>query len=81
MPRFYLHIKDGTDFIRDEEGIDVPSAAYARAEALVSARELWADAIRAGGDVGADAYVIAGESGQQLTFVPFAEALPKRLRR
>jgi hypothetical protein len=80
MPRFYLHIKDGTDLIRDQEGIDVPSAAHARAKALASARELWADAIRAGRDVRADAYVIAGEDGQQLTFVPFAEALPKRLR-
>ena len=80
MPRFYLHIKDGTDLIRDEEGMDLPSAAHARAEALVSARELWADAIRAGRDVGADADVIAGEDGKHLTFVPFTEALPKRLR-
>ena len=31
MPRFFLHIKDGSDLIRDEEGIDVPSAAHARA--------------------------------------------------
>ena len=80
MPRFFLHIKDGTNLIRDEEGIDLPSAADARAKALVSARELWADAIRAGRDIGADAYVIAGEDGQQLTFVPFVEVLPKRLR-
>jgi hypothetical protein len=29
MPRFFLHIKDGSDLIRDEEGIDVPSAAHA----------------------------------------------------
>ena len=81
MPRFFLHIKDGTDLIRDEDGIDLPSAAHARAEALVSARELWADAIRAGKDIAADAYVIADEDGQQLTFLPFAEALPRRLRR
>jgi hypothetical protein len=80
MPRFYLHIKDGTDLIRDEEGIDLPSAAHARAEAVRSARELWADAIKAGRDLGADAYVIAEEDGQQVTFVPFVEALPKRVR-
>jgi hypothetical protein len=60
MPRFFLHIKDGSDLIRDEEGIDVPSAADARDLALLSARELWAGAIRAGRDVGADAFLIAG---------------------
>ena len=46
MPRFFLHIKDGSDLIRDEEGMDLPSAAHARPEAVVSARELWADAIK-----------------------------------
>jgi hypothetical protein len=80
MPRFFLHIKDGSELIRDEEGIDVPSAAHARAEALLSARELWAGAIKAGRDVGADAFVIADQDGNQLTFVPLRAALPKRLR-
>jgi hypothetical protein len=80
MPRFFLHIKDGSDLIRDEEGIDVPSADDARAKALRSARELWAGAIKAGKDVGADAFVIADQDGKQLTFVPFTEALPKRRR-
>jgi Domain of unknown function (DUF6894) len=80
MPRFFLHIKDGATLIRDEEGIDVPSAAHARAEALASARELWANAIKVGRDIGADAFVIAGQDGQQLTFVSFAEVLPGRLR-
>jgi hypothetical protein len=80
MPRFFLHIKDGSDLIRDEEGIDAPSAAHARDAALLSARELWAGAIRAGRDVGADAFLIADQDGNQLTFVPFSEALPKRLR-
>ena len=32
MLRFYLQIKDGTYLIRDEEGVDLPSAAHARAE-------------------------------------------------
>jgi hypothetical protein len=80
MPRFFFHIKDGSDLIRDEEGIDLPSAAHARIEALVSARELWASAIKAGRDIEADAFVIADQDGNQLTFVPFAEVLPKRLR-
>jgi hypothetical protein len=48
-----------------------------RAQALKTARELWAYAIKAGKSLGADAIVIADEHGQ-LTFVPMADALPKR---
>ena len=78
MPHFYLHIKHGADLIRDEEGIDLPTLADARAEALLSARELWADAIKAGQDLGADAFVIADAEGKQLMFVPVTEVLPRR---
>lgn len=79
MPCSFLHIKDGSDLIRDQEGIDVPGAAP-RAIALLSARELWADTIRAGSDLGADAFLISDQDGNQLTFVPFTEVLPMRLR-
>ena len=51
--------------------------ADARFQAMKSARELWADAIKSGRPLGADAVVIADELGS-LTFVPMAEALPKR---
>ena len=78
MPHFYLHIKHGADLIRDEEGVDLPTLAHARAAALLSARELWADAIKAGRDLGADAFVIVDQEGKQLTFVPVTEVLPKR---
>jgi uncharacterized protein DUF6894 len=80
MPRFFLHIKNGTNLIRDEDGVDLPSAAHARDKALVSAREQWANAIKAGCDIGADAFVIADQDGKELTFVSLAEVLPKRLR-
>jgi hypothetical protein len=38
---------------------------------------LWADAIKAGKDLGTDAFVIADEYGTQLMFVPFAEVLSR----
>jgi hypothetical protein len=80
MPRFYLHMKSGARLIKDEEGVDLPSPDHARAAALLSARELWADSIKAAKDLGADAFVIADEEGKQLMFVPVTEVLPKRLR-
>ena len=79
MARYYFHIKDGADLIKDPEGSELLTADEARSQALKSARELWADAIKSGRDLGADAVVIADEQGS-LTFVPMAEALPKRAR-
>ena len=39
MARYYFHIRDGNNLIRDEEGIELPSLEAARAEAiLVTAR-------------------------------------------
>jgi hypothetical protein len=43
MARYYFHIKDGTALIKDEEGTDLPTAHAARLQALLSARELWAE--------------------------------------
>jgi hypothetical protein len=78
MTRYYFHIKDGADLIKDPEGTELLTAE--ESQALKSARELWADAIKSGRDLGADAVVVADEHGQTLTFVPMAEALPKRAR-
>jgi hypothetical protein len=48
MTRYYFHIKDGADLIKDLEGTELPPAAEAKSQALKSARELWADAIKSG---------------------------------
>jgi hypothetical protein len=78
--RFYLHIKDGADLIRDEEGVDLPTAADARDQALHAARELVADAVISGRDLSADAFLIADQDGKQLAYLRMSEALPERLR-
>jgi hypothetical protein len=80
MARFYFHFQEGAHLIKDEEGIDLPSVAHAREEALQSAREICADAIKAGRDLRVDALVVAGEDGTQFTLVPITAVLPKRLR-
>jgi|EndMetStandDraft_5_1072996.scaffolds.fasta_scaffold463168_1 uncharacterized protein DUF6894 len=78
MSRYFFHIKDGAELIQDPEGSELATMADARSQALKSARELWADAIKSGRPLGADAVVIADDHGG-MTFVPMAEALPKRL--
>jgi Domain of unknown function (DUF6894) len=77
MARYYFHIKDGADLIKDQEGTELATPDAARLQALASARELWADAIKSGKALGADAVVIADEQGGT-TFVPMNEVLPKR---
>ena len=78
--RYYFHIKDGAALIKDQEGTELATPDAARVQALRSARELWADAIKSGKPLGADAVVIADEQSGTLTFVPMNEALPKRPR-
>jgi hypothetical protein len=80
MTRYFFHIKNGANLIRDEEGISLVSADNARSYVLQSARELCAYAIKVGRELAADAIIIVDEQGEQLTFVPVAEVLPKRLR-
>jgi hypothetical protein len=77
MSHFYFHIKTGADLIKDDEGSEHATLDHARSQALKTARELWADAIKSGKSLEADAIVIADEQGQ-LTFVPLFDALPKR---
>jgi hypothetical protein len=75
VPRFFLHIKHGARLIRDTEGSVHASVHAARAEALVAAREICANAIRAGRSAGADAIIITDEADQWVMFVPLDEAL------
>jgi hypothetical protein len=81
MGRFYFHLKAGDQLIPDEEGLDLPNLWAAHCEALWSARELVANAIRSGKPQIADAFLIADEDGRELETVPFAAALPKAFTR
>ena len=37
MPRYFFHLRDDEELIRDEEGADLPDLAAARKEAALSA--------------------------------------------
>jgi len=81
MPRFFLHIDDGTQRIEDGEGSDLPDLAAAREEALGAARQLWAAAILAGQDIAARRFVITDGDGNVMDTVDMDEALPEKLAR
>jgi len=48
MPIFYFHVCNGTGFVEDEDGQELPGMEAARALALVSARDIMAADVRAG---------------------------------
>ena len=81
MRRFYINIRDGGRIIQDEEGIDLPDVEAAKTEALNCARDMLADAIRAGRPRVPEALMIVDEAGRHLAIVPLVAALPEPLRR
>ena len=81
MGRFYFHIRTGDELAHDPEGSDLADISEARREALAAARELLANAIKAGKEQIPDAFVIADEAGRAIETVPLAVVLPKALRR
>jgi uncharacterized protein DUF6894 len=80
VAKYFFHARDGARLINDVEGMDIPSSECARSQAVLTARELLADAIKSGSDCGFDAVVVADERGDEIASVRLTEILPKRLR-
>ena len=80
MPRYYFHIRNVDDVALDEEGTDLPDLNTVCRQALASARELLANAIKEGKEPISESVVIADANGQELMSVPLTQALPNRFR-
>ena len=81
MGRFYFHLRVGDVLTPDDEGIDLPDFSAAQREAILSARELLAEAIKDGRAEVPEAFVIADEEGREIDTVPLAAVLPENLKR
>jgi hypothetical protein len=74
MPKFYFHLRNANGVSIDQEGIDLPNAAVARREALISAHEITSEMLVADALVLNDAVLeVVGESGETITTVSFLE--------
>jgi hypothetical protein len=67
MPRFYFNVRDGYDLDEDEDGVELPDAAAARAEALATVEEL-RDELQDARDIELE---VTDETGRRLLSVPF----------
>jgi hypothetical protein len=79
--RFYFHLRQDDELIRDEEGIDLPDISAAHHEAVLSARELLAEAIKDGRSNIPIAFVIADEAGRTVGTLPLAAVLPEPMKK
>ncbi len=77
MPRYYLHVRDGSEVTEDPDGEVFEDPSLAIAEATETARELMAVRLRSGQPLGIGReIIIADESSNVVANVPFRAALP-----
>jgi len=76
MTRYFLHLVDGDDVICDPEGSELPSIAAAREQALLSAREILAEAIKIGAQRVPRFVVAVSEGGNEVAVIDMREIFP-----
>jgi hypothetical protein len=81
MSRFYFHLRASEQLVSDEDGQDLPDGSAAKLEAIASAREILAAAIRFGQASLPDALVIEDEAGREIDTVPLATVVPESLKK
>jgi hypothetical protein len=75
MPRYFFHIRRGSDFEdKDPDGEDLADLEAARAKAVQIARDYWEDWPDAETGMVID---IADEAGQTVLTVPFSDAIDR----
>ena len=82
MPRFYLHLWNGAEFVVDLEGDELPNVEAAYLEAFEAAKEMAADLIRSHEDPTTYRFDVVDSAGRAVFELPFSEVLgqprPKR---
>ena len=74
MARFFFHIYDEI-VVRDDEGLDLPDVAGARAAALAGARALMCDQLK-DGRLNLDHRIeVEDEAGERVLILLFADAI------
>lgn len=75
MPRYYLNICNGSGFVEDEEGFELPGLDAAREKAIDGLRDIMAGEMRRG-EINMGSYIeIEDENHRVVMTVPFLEAV------
>jgi hypothetical protein len=80
MPRYYLHICNGTGFVEDEEGRELADESAARAEAILAARDVMSADLRRG-ELDLTSFIEVEDESRKLLFtLTFDQAIEIRSR-
>jgi hypothetical protein len=69
MPRYFFHVRNGSDLDRDSEGHLCPDAEAARREAINAVREILSEKLLHGGALNHRSIEIADETGHVVDVV------------
>jgi hypothetical protein len=75
MPRYFFHIKNEVETIRDEDGIELDGLEEVRKLATESARAMLSEAVCEGHDLNGRAFVVMDEQGRVVLNLPFKQAI------
>lgn len=78
MPRYFFHVRDGTEISCDPEGQMLADLEAAKREAVNSAREMIGERVLHGGAVNGRTIEISGEDGKVLATINTGEVLVKK---
>ena len=77
MPRYFLHVQDGSDILEDPCGQDFTDLPAAEREAAASARDLMAEALRCNEPLGLKKKMLVNDAAGRTVFtITFGAALP-----
>jgi hypothetical protein len=77
MPRYFFNLRDGDEFVPDEEGRHFPDLQHALEEARQSARDILAEQLRLGQKLDGQFIEIANETGAVLEKVTFKSVVDR----
>jgi hypothetical protein len=75
MPRYFFHVREGSDLDRDSEGLVCPDAEAARREAIDAVREIMNEKLLHGGALNHRSIEIADETGHVVDVVNSRDVL------
>jgi hypothetical protein len=80
MPTYFLKFRTGNVIEDDGDGLELSDIEAARREALLTAREIVADAVQTGRDNHPDEIQIFDQGNNWLSTVRLVDVVPRRLR-
>jgi hypothetical protein len=78
MRRYYFHIQQIDNIIHDQEGLELKDCDAVRDEALTGARQIMADAVKAGVLDLSCTMSVDDDEGRAIYRLPFSDALTVR---